>query len=196
MVCTNAELVRSLYVELRVYDLAGIFDRVSPEIRIQQDDMLPWGGEYRGYDGVRRFLERLVLKVDARVDVVDLVEAGDTVVAIGRLRGQVRATGATFDVHLVHVWTVMDGRLARLDAHLDVAAMLAALGGPKQRAGGTAPQSDCRSRAAERGITAHGRGHWRVKRAAALAATRSSGAAYLWANASIRSRLKSGSGCS
>ena len=72
MVCTNAELVRSLYVELRVYDLAGIFDRVSPEIRIQQDDMLPWGGEYRGYDGVRRFLERLVLKVDARVDVVDL----------------------------------------------------------------------------------------------------------------------------
>src|SRR4051794_4743814 len=100
MLCANAELVRSLYVAFRTYDLADLFDLMSPEIRVLTDAALPWGGEYRGYDGVRRFLERLVLSVDARVEVTDLVEAGETVVAIGRLRGQVRVTGAPFDIHL------------------------------------------------------------------------------------------------
>jgi len=169
MLCTNAELVRTLYVALQTYDLADMFDRMSPRIRIQQDERLPWGGAYRGYDGVRRFLERLVLSVDSRVDVADLVEAGDTVVAIGRLRGQVRATGADFEAHLVHVWTVRQGRLIGLDAHLDMAPMLAALGEPGPCAAGPATRADSRSGRSERGVTARGRGQWRVKRAAALA---------------------------
>jgi uncharacterized protein len=166
MLCTNAELVRSLYVALRKYDLADMFDCLSPQMRIHQDDQLPWGGEYRGYYGVRRFLERLVLSVDARVDVSDVVEAGDTVVAIGHLRGQVRATGAPFDVHLVHVWTVHQGRLTGLDAHLDLAAILAALGAPGQPATNPTHPPAGRCGTAEREAPAIGSRHWRARRAA------------------------------
>jgi ketosteroid isomerase-like protein len=169
MLYTNAELVRTLYVALQTYDLADLFDRMSPAVRIHQDERLPWGGEYCGYGGVRQFLERLVLSVDSRIDVADLVEAGDTVVAIGRLRGQIRATGAAFSVHLVHVWTVQQGRLTGLDAHVDMAALIVALGEPGSRAVSPSPRTACRSGQIERGITARRRGHWRVKRAAALA---------------------------
>jgi uncharacterized protein len=169
MLCTNAELVRRLYVALQTYVLADMFDLMGPGIRIHQDERLPWGGEYRGYGGVRQFLERLVLSVDSRIDIADLVEAGDTVVAIGRLRGQVRATGAAFSIHLVHVWTVQQRRLIGLDAHLDVTALQAALGSAGPQAAGPGTAIDCRSGRTARGITAPRRGHWRVRRAAALA---------------------------
>jgi hypothetical protein len=110
-----------------------------------------------------------VLSVDVRVDVADLVEAGDTVVAIGHIRGYVRATGASFDVHLVHVWTVREGRLIGLDARLDLAAMLGALGNPERRAVDAACPTYAQAAVADRCRSANGSGHWRTTRAAALA---------------------------
>jgi ketosteroid isomerase-like protein len=55
------------------------------------------------------------------------VEAGDQIVQIGRTRGQARATGRTFDVPEVHVWTMRHGKVVRFEAYVDHPAMLAAL---------------------------------------------------------------------
>jgi uncharacterized protein len=153
MAQTDLDLIRAFYAALRTLDLAALFDVLAPDVQIRHSELVAWGGEERGYPGVRRFLERLVLTVDARFDVTEIVNASDTVVT-GRLRGRARATGAWFDVRFVHIWTIDDGRLARLDAHVDTAALRHALEAPEwrapavttpaPRAGGRGPRHDRR----------------------------------------------------
>ncbi len=57
------------------------------------------------------------------------IEAGEDVVAIGRLVGTVRATGTPYDLAIVHRWTVRDGLIVRFEAFIDTPGMLSALGG-------------------------------------------------------------------
>ncbi len=47
--------------------------------------------------------------------------------AVGRTRGRTRASGVAFDLAVVHVWTVRDARLARLEVSIDTPAMQEAL---------------------------------------------------------------------
>ena len=65
------------------------------------------------------FLGRITAHVDSVVDVEEIVEAGDHVVAIGRSRGTVNASGRPFDVRAVHVWQLRDGKPLSLDVYLD-----------------------------------------------------------------------------
>ncbi|HEY3724801.1 MAG TPA: hypothetical protein VGN59_15720 [Acidimicrobiia bacterium] len=51
----------------------------------------------------------------------------DRVVQRGRTAGTVRASGSTFDVAEVHVWTLRDGRVVAAELFIDTPAMLAAL---------------------------------------------------------------------
>jgi ketosteroid isomerase-like protein len=66
--------------------------------------------------------------IDSAVNVERLIDAGDHVVAVGRSRGRTRAGGVAFDLAVVHVWTVEDTRIARLEVYIDTPPMLQALG--------------------------------------------------------------------
>lgn len=129
MAQADVDRARAFYAALRALDLAAMFELLSPDVELRHSELVPWGGEQRGYDGVRRFLERLVLSVDARFEVTDVVDARDIVVT-GRLRGRARTTGAWFDVRFLHIWRTSDGRLARLDSHVDMESLRQALAGP------------------------------------------------------------------
>jgi ketosteroid isomerase-like protein len=125
----HEELVRSIYEAYGRRDLAAALSSFSPEIEYVQTDLLPWGGRYCGLVGVQNSLGKLLEHVDSRVEVEEIVSAGDQVVVIGRTRGKARASGASFDVRAVHVWTVADGSVRRFEAYIDTPAMLAALKG-------------------------------------------------------------------
>jgi ketosteroid isomerase-like protein len=101
----------------------------DPEIVVAQTELLPWGGTYRGHDGLKAFTAALLGRVDSQVEVGEFIEAGDRVVAIGRTRGSVRGTGTPFDVRVAHVWTLKDGKAVRFEAYIDTPAMLRALAG-------------------------------------------------------------------
>ena len=132
MAQADVDRARAFYAALRSLDLAAMFELLSPDVEFRHSELVPWGGEQRGYDGVRRFLERLVLSVDARFEVTDVVDARDIVVT-GRLRGRARTTGAWFDVRFLHIWSASDGRLTRLDSHIDMESLRQALAGPAPR---------------------------------------------------------------
>src|SRR6476646_169384 len=76
----------------------------APEVEVHQSEALPWGGDYRGYEGLGQFLQRLQQNVDSRVETERLIDVLDTVVQVGRTRGTVRATGQAFDIPEVHIW--------------------------------------------------------------------------------------------
>lgn len=123
----NVEVVRRIYEGFSKRDMGAVFALMAPDIEILQSEEVPWGGEYRGHEGAGAFFARLVGVVTSAVTVERFVDAGSSVVAIGRTGGTVNATGATFDVPIAHVWTLRDGKAVRVHYCIDNPTMRAAL---------------------------------------------------------------------
>lgn len=123
----HEKLIRDVYDAYARRDVAAAMSRFSPEVEFVQTDLLPWGGRYHGVAGAQASLGKLLAHVDSRVEVEEVISAGDHVVVIARTRGTARASGAAFDVRAVHVWTVVEGSILRFEVYIDTPAMLAAL---------------------------------------------------------------------
>lgn len=124
----NVDIVRQAYAALKTRELHTILQLSVPDFEIEQSTEVPWGGHYRGLTGLQQFIVRSTQHIDAVMTPEQLIGAGGDVVAIGRSRGVTRASGRSFDVAAVHVWTLRDGKLARFQAYIDHAPMLDALG--------------------------------------------------------------------
>ena len=123
----SVEIIRELYEALARRDLPAIMDLIGPEIIVSQTTLLPWGGEYHGFEGVQQFFTELFRSIESQLAVEEFVDAGDRVIVIGWTRGQVRATGAPFNIRAVHVWTVKGGKGRRFEPNVDTPGMLEAL---------------------------------------------------------------------
>jgi hypothetical protein len=124
----DREVVRDVYDAYLRKDLPAIFALLDPNAQIHQSELLPWGGTYRGHEEIRSFFTKLTEHIDSHVDVDQLFEAGDRVVAVGRSSGRARTSGAEFDVAAVHIWTLRGGKVSRFEAYIDTPGMLRALG--------------------------------------------------------------------
>lgn len=120
-------LIRRMYGAFATADFDTILEIAAPDIEVIQAAELPWGGHFRGHDELGTFMLTLAGTIESTVTHHELFAAGDRVVQVGRTAGTVRATGASFDIAEVHVWTVRDGRAVRFEAYIDTPAMLAAL---------------------------------------------------------------------
>ena len=122
-----ADLIAAGYEAFTKGDLTQVLALLHPEIDAQQSEDVPWGGTYKGLAEFAQFMGKLREYVDTVVVVDEIVEAGDTVVMIGRSKGKVVATGREFDLRALHVWHMEDGKARRFEVYLDTPAMLEAL---------------------------------------------------------------------
>ena len=84
---------------------------------------------YEGVEGARVFLrDWLEAWDDWELEVEALHDAGDKVVAIMRQRGRSKATGLPVDMAFAQVWTIRDGKLARMEMYADPVEALKAVG--------------------------------------------------------------------
>jgi ketosteroid isomerase-like protein/uncharacterized damage-inducible protein DinB len=125
------DVVRAIHRALAERDLAHLRRAIAPDAETLIPRALPWGGSYRGADGVERLLVDRSRLVEASFDVDRLVPSGEHVLAVGRTHGTARATALAFDAPTVYVWTVQRGIATRCEVHLDVLALLGALGTPE-----------------------------------------------------------------
>lgn len=125
---TNIDLVRHGYEAFRSGNHSAVLELLSPDIEILQSPLLPWGGHHRGLDGAKFFFGCIAEHIDGLPEVSDVFEAGDDVVVSGRLRAVARKTGAWFDIPIVHVWTISNGKAIRFQAYIETAPVLKALG--------------------------------------------------------------------
>jgi ketosteroid isomerase-like protein len=125
---SNVALVQELYDAFARRDVPAILARLHPEVELHQTELVPWGGHYRGHAGAGEFFGRVVAAIDSAVSIERFVDADDHVAAVGRTRGRTRERGIAFDLAIVHVWTVREGRITRLEVFIDTPAMLEALG--------------------------------------------------------------------
>jgi ketosteroid isomerase-like protein len=123
----NVAVVTRAYEAFKRRDFAAIFELLASDVEILQSVELPWGGAFRGHAGAREFLAKLMGAIDLALTFERLLDAGDSVVAIGRAHGKVNDGGARYDVPVAHVWTIEDERVTRVAFYVDNAAMLAAL---------------------------------------------------------------------
>jgi ketosteroid isomerase-like protein len=118
----NVEAVRGLFAAFQSVDV-GNFERRLNEVREIFDPDIDWvapphsllaSEEYRGYDGVRRFWTQFLSAWDEyRVEVEELIDAGDQVVAVMRLSG--RTNELEIDEVRSSLLTLRNGRIVRIE---------------------------------------------------------------------------------
>lgn len=123
----NVRIVQHAYDAFARRELPTILGLLHEDVEIHQSSEVPWGGRYTGHAEAAAFFGKLVQNITSAVTLERFVDAGEQVVAIGRTRGTVNATGKAFDVPVAHVWTIEDGLVTRIEYYIDHPTMLAAL---------------------------------------------------------------------
>jgi ketosteroid isomerase-like protein len=119
----NADLIRGAYDAFAVGDVPAVLAIMHPEIVWNEADHFPLadGNPYVGPDAVvQGVFTRLVEEWDGWVLNIDqILDAGDNVVATGRYSSTNKATGKALDCQFCHVWWVEDGKVTRFQQYAD-----------------------------------------------------------------------------
>lgn len=115
----NEELVRRTFELFNARDAERIVALMDPD-----GELFPYAveerrhGGYQGHDGLRRYVADVeAMFEEFRVDIAEVRDVGDGVVlAEGRIAGRTR-DGRRMDMAAAWLWTVVDGRLTRMQAH-------------------------------------------------------------------------------
>jgi ketosteroid isomerase-like protein len=127
MVSPNADRLR------RAYDAfnsgAGLdWSMIDPSIQHDQREGLFLDGVFYGPEGVRAAIEEIELDwQDLRYTLEDVVELGDRLLVLLRMRARVRDSEAILDAQVAHVWEFRNGRAVRWDVYGDHASALRAV---------------------------------------------------------------------
>ncbi len=124
----NVERVRESY-EFVDREHEPDFDLLHPDIQWHTRADLPDSGTYRGPDGVATLMAEWWGTFDElHVDVEELIDARDRVVAVLRLRGRVRGSTQEVDMSETHVLTMRDGKVTEIREYPTKVEALKALG--------------------------------------------------------------------
>jgi ketosteroid isomerase-like protein len=121
--------VRRLLEAFEHEDDEALLDTLSPEVEWYVPEVLPYGGTFHGVEQVREYLGSFSSFVErGTFDTLRMIDAGDHVVVLGRWSSRT-AQGEAFDSRFASIFEVRDGKIVRLDSHLDTARVLNALPG-------------------------------------------------------------------
>ncbi|MBV8688269.1 MAG: nuclear transport factor 2 family protein [Alphaproteobacteria bacterium] len=119
----NVELVRAIYTAFEQGDVAGVLGRMAPDIEWNEAENFPYadGNPYRGPDAILGgVLARLGSEWEGfRAVPEEFLDAGDTVVMLGRYRATCKATGRPLDAQVAHIWRLEGGKAVRFQQLTD-----------------------------------------------------------------------------
>jgi ketosteroid isomerase-like protein len=125
----NVELVRREYERFITGELAE--DLITPEFVWDMSKFAGWPEQqtYNGFEGMNSFLTNWTSSWDDwELTLVDLLDAGEKVVALMHQTGRSKTTGAVVEMSFAQVWTVRDGKRTRMEMYSDPAEALQAEG--------------------------------------------------------------------
>jgi ketosteroid isomerase-like protein len=125
---TPIECVRDFYNSLAPGRRAELMEILDPHVEVELPEGFPGGGGV--FHGLKAYIEDFVYVFyglfDVDLTVEEYLEAGEKIVAVGRMRGTAVATGVPVDASFVHLWTVRQGHLVRGRMFGDTALLCAA----------------------------------------------------------------------
>ena len=128
----NVALVRGIYDAFAAGDVAGLLGRMSPDMVWNEAENFPYadGNPYRGHDAI---LGGVFARIGGEWDGFSAVpheylDAGDTIVVLGRYGGTCKATGRAIDAQMAHVWRVAEGKVTSFQQYVDTLQVARATG--------------------------------------------------------------------
>jgi len=122
----NVAVVRGLYDAFARGDIPAVLGAMSPDIVWNEAENFIYadGNPYRGPEAV---LTGVFARLGGEWDGFaakpeEYLDAGDTVVALGRYAGTYKATGRALDAWMAHVWRLEDGRAVEFRQLVDTLA--------------------------------------------------------------------------
>ena len=137
----SAEIVRRMYRDFDNGDLDAVMAAMTPDVVFHAPGGAPFSGRRVGREQVlRRFQEiRRLVRID-QFDVDEILADKDKVVALGRQRAMVRATGRHFEQEFAHVYTMRGDKVSAVHLFGDTYAVASAFDeSPAEREALTGP---------------------------------------------------------
>jgi hypothetical protein len=119
----NVQLAQKIFQMILNRDLAATvpfftedFLLVSPGPK----ELLPWAGEYHGPQAMAQYFTAMAQGLEQTGIALDgLIAQGDKVAVQGHHHARVRATGKSYDLSWVQVWTFRAGKAASMHSYHD-----------------------------------------------------------------------------
>jgi uncharacterized protein len=139
----DVEVVRRLFAAVEDRDFDRLLACYSDDIEINEADVLPYGGAWRGHEGVAAHVAGFMHAwgdlqgaEEVRLDAQFFADGAGTVCAVFRHRAVDPASGARFDAPEVGVYQVRGDRVVRSQMfHADSAAVVEYLSRVAREAG-------------------------------------------------------------
>jgi ketosteroid isomerase-like protein len=115
----NVQLVERAYEAMGRGDLAELVSIMAGDVEIHcpGPSVIPFAGTYRGHDGVALFASDVFESIDwdtREFAPREFVAEADQVVVLGDERLTAKPTGRSWAAEWAMVWTVREGKIARL----------------------------------------------------------------------------------
>lgn len=129
----NVDAIKRLYERFAEGDVPSVLAMFDPEIVWNEAEHFPYA-DRNPYIGPQAVLEGLFMRLGSewhywKVSTDELLDAGDTVVALGRYRAKNKATEIELDAQFVHVWKLREGRIVCFQQYADTYQAMNAVGG-------------------------------------------------------------------
>ncbi len=125
----NLEAAARLYDLYELGDIDGMLAGMDPDLELDVSYRLPDEGVLRGRDAYRSFLQRSFdVWAEFRVEVEELLDGGDAVVALVRSVAAGQGSGVEVEERIAHVAWLRDGTPYRIKLFTDRERALEAAG--------------------------------------------------------------------
>lgn len=125
---TALDVVRSHYAASERGDLEGMLAPLSPDAKWTEAAGSTYAGTYFGVDAIRENVFHRIGSewVSFNANVTELLDAGDTVVALGNYVGVHRTTGKAMSARFTHIWRVTNNKITSFEQVADTTLIQAA----------------------------------------------------------------------
>jgi ketosteroid isomerase-like protein len=118
---TNLKAIKAVYEAFASGDIFTVLGALSADIAWTEAEGYPYGGTYHGPKAVLEgVFMRLGSEWEGYAAVPDeFIDAGDTIVVLGKYSGKYKATGKSFQANFAHVWKMQDGKAVQFTQYVD-----------------------------------------------------------------------------
>jgi ketosteroid isomerase-like protein len=117
---SNREIVANGYAAFNAGGVDGVLDLLDPDVRWFSLDLRLQAVQLEGRAAAADFMRQVLARAeDARFEPLELVSAGDRVLARVRLHARDPAGRAAGAWDMSHLWRVRNGRMTRFRLYLD-----------------------------------------------------------------------------
>ena len=125
----NIDIIRRGYGDLNRRDIEAWLEAFHTDAEMYDVAGGPQTAARQGHEALREWVQAMdEIWEDGRHEPEEFIDAGDFVVVVLRVRARRRDGGVPFDLPLLHVFEMRDGRIQRGTAYLDKVEALQAVG--------------------------------------------------------------------